>query len=202
MAQIGGSDGDGGGSRYEKDLAESKRIAEKERNRGSSTNYGDLSGVGGCRDSLLFKIIKWTFIIFVIYAILVIIFKFGALTVDNVANTSTISDFSMTQYLINIGSVDRDAEFKVNSKSINCYFEFDDALEEADNYFKRLESGEKFIYRGCNVEDGKTVVATELVSGEKSIYCYIMIPEEWSGNSFWGNDPSEFITEIKNEEVK
>ncbi len=199
MASIGGSDGDGGGSRYEKDLAEAKQIAEKERNSGSSTNYGDLSAAGGCSDSWLFKIIKWTFIIFVIYALLNFAFLFGSLTVDNFANTSTISDYGISQYFINIMSVDRDAEFKVNSKALNCYIEFDDALEETENVLKKLKSGEIFIYRGCNIEDSKTVIAVELVSEEKSIYCYAMIPEEWSGNSFWGNDPSKFITEVKKE---
>ena len=201
MASIGGSDGDGGGSRYEKDLAEARHIAEKERNSGSSTNYGDLSAAGGCRDSWLFKFIKWTFIIFVIYALLNFIYLFGSFAVNNVSNTSTISDYGISQYFNNIISMDRVSEFKVNSEPLNCYIEFDDALEEAENPIKILKSGESFIYRGCNSEDAATIIAIELIS-EKPIYCYAMIPEEWSGLSFWGNDPSKFITEIKKEKVK
>ena len=196
MAQIGGSDGDSGDSRYQKDLAESKRIAEKERNSGNSTNYGDLSAAGGCRDSWLFKFIKWTFIIFVVYALLNFLYLFGSFAVNNVSNVATISDFGISLYLNNIISMDRDAEFKVNSKTLNCYLEFDDALEEAENPIKILKNGDSFIYRGCNNEDTKTIIAIELIS-ENPIYCYAMIHEEWSGLSFWGNDPSKFITEIK-----
>lgn len=201
MASIGGSDGDGGGSRYEKDLAEAKHLAEKNKNSGGSSNYGDLSTASGCNDSWLFKFIKWTFIIFVIYAVLMIVFKFGSITLNNISNTDTISDYGISLYFSNIIYADRDAEFKVNSKTLNCYLEFDDALEEAENFFKKLKSGESFIYRGYSSEGSKTIIAIELVS-EKPIYCYAMLPEEWSGNSFWGNDSSKFITEVKKEKIE
>jgi len=188
---------------YKRQNAINKIANERFKHGQSGSNVGNrVTASSGCMGSLLIKLVIFAVVINLIIGVLAMGYVAGSITFNNITHIETVSDFSMTQYFRNLVYLDRDAEFKVNSKALNCYIEFDDALEETENILKKLKSGESFIYRGCNIEDSKTVIAVELVSEEKSIYCYVMIPEEWSGNSFWGNDPSKFITEVKNEKEK
>ena len=187
---------------YKKQNAINKIANERFKHGQSGSNGGErITASSGCMGSLLVKLVIFAVVANLVIGLLAMGYVAGSITFNNITNIETVSDFSMSQYFKNLAYLDRDAEFKVNSKSLNCYTEYNDALNGAKNPIAKLKRNNRFIYRGSTKEGSKTIIAIELIS-DKPVYCYAMLPEEWTGLSFWGTDPSKFITEIKKEKVK
>ena len=197
MASTGGSDGDGGGSRYEKELAGNKLANERFKHGQSGSSGGQpVSGGFGCLGSLIGWLVDKSVRLYLLLLVIGILFKFGSIIFDNAINIGTINQYSMSQYFRNIYHLDHSTKFKVNAKVLNCYMDPNEALAGAKKPFAKLRKGKEFIYRGYKIVDTKTLVAVELIRDEP-VYCYAMLPEKWKGLSFWDNDPSEHIVEVE-----
>ena len=191
----GGSDGDGGGSRYEKDLAAAK-IAEakwRDSKTGSSGGVGDapgggcLTGLGGC----------WlTSILITTGGILILlVIKLGVQTFENITSLDTMSNYSSAQYFRNIGHMDKPGSYTVNTKVLDCYETPQDARDNPKQPFLKLKRGETFIYHGYHILDNQTLVAIELEQADP-IYCYLLLPEVWTGKSYWDYGETKLLTEV------
>ena len=192
MTPTGGSDGDGRGSRYEKDSAAAKIAEAKWRESKSGSSVGDapgggcLTGLGGCWLSSI--------IITTVGIIILMIIRLGAMTVENITSLDIARNYSTAQYFRNIGHLDKPGIYTVNTKSLACYLEPEKALDETGSPFKTLKRGKRFIYHGYHVRDDQTVVAIELEQDDP-VYCYLLLPQVWTGKSFWDNGETELLIE-------
>jgi len=192
MSSVGGSDGDGGGTRYEKELAANKIRDAKYR---ESRKGEGVQASSGCFGSLLIKLVILSVVGSLVMGFGLLIFKLGSITFSNAMNTETISDFDMSQYAGNIIHMDSKAKCKVRSKALNCYEGSDEALKGTGKLVAKLGAGKMFVYRGYKREGKKTIMAVETIS-EKPSYCYVLLNEKWSGRSFWGIEPSKFVKDL------
>ncbi|MEA3285813.1 MAG: hypothetical protein U9Q77_00360 [Candidatus Marinimicrobia bacterium] len=199
MTGIGGSDGDGGGSRYQKDLAAAKIAEAKWRDgkqgsgngQGAAPGGGCLTGFGGC---WLISITLTTLGI-----IFLMVIRLGVMTYENITSFDIIGDYSAGQYFRNIGHMDRYGTYTVNTKSLECYIEPGDALDESIKPFRKLRRGKHFQYRGYQVVGEQTLVAIKLEGADPN-HCYLLLPEVWTGKSYWDFGESELLTEVMAEE--
>ena len=192
MGATGGSDGDGRGSRYEKDLAAAKIADAKWRESKSGSSVGDapgggcLTGLGGC----------WlaSITITTVGILILMVIKLGAMTVGNITSLDIAQNYSTAQYFRNIGHLDRSGIYTVNTKALDCYEEAEDAFDKDKQPLFKLKRGQKFIYHGYQIVDDQTLVAIEL-ERDDPVYCYLLLPEVWTGKSFWDNGETELIIE-------
>jgi len=193
VGATGGSDGDGRGTRYEKDLAAAKIADAKWRDSRSGSTVGDapgggcLTGLGGC----------WltSITITTVGILILLVIMLGARTAKNIASLDIARNYSTAQYFRNIGHLDKTGSYTVNTKSLDCYLETVDAQDETKKPFKRLKHGKTFVYHGYQNLGDQTLVAIELES-EDPIYCYLVLPEVWTGRSYWDYGESELVTEV------
>lgn len=114
-----------------------------------------------------------------------------------ISNFDTAQSFGFAQYVRNIIHLDQSALFEVGPVPLACY-KSATGLQEADTSKPMfiLKSGQKFVYRGCASKGDATCVAVQLWQQDVPVYGYLLVAQEWNGNSFWGHKEIEEVLEV------
>ena len=201
MAGIGGSDGDGGGSRYQKELAAQKirEAKEKEARRHRTSSVSQVStGITGKTAGCMVGSWAGLMSITVVLLCVLLFFRLLLMTGQNIASIDTIKQYSFAQYFRNIYHLDRPFEFQVESKALACFHDVESFVAGRQEPLLQLSPGDVFLYRGYELigtGSDSTLVAIEL-PGDPVIHCYALLPEKWTGMSYWSNGESKRLSRV------
>ena len=172
------------------------RFMERERQRNWDKNHKDpkSSGQGVAPSGLGCLVV---ILVLVLVVLIGMVLKPIGVGFRAASNLETIQSFDFNQYFLNIIHLDQNALFEVGPQPLSCYesaIELDEAKSIKSMFI--LESGQKFVYRGYSSKENATSVAIQLWQHDKPIYGYLLVEQEWKGNTFRKHDDIEEVIAV------